>query len=241
MNDISQRRTSWKRTGYGVGGLVALSILFLAIVMLSNAGLRGMRLDLTQNKLYTLTPGTRQVLGELKDPVNLYFYFSREAAAKESPLILPYATRVREFLEEIAARSGGNVKLRVIDPQPFSEDEDRAAEFGLQLIGPKDGEGRRMHDLSATPHEGEFRADRFDRVIDEWLPLTYALNAISRSMGALDLYPFVLGAEVERKLEFVGGLISAGFGAPLAATVAEATGGGNFVPAPIPAISLIFN
>ena len=49
MNDISQRRTSWKRTGYGVGGLVALAILFLAIVMLSNAGLRGMRLDLTQN------------------------------------------------------------------------------------------------------------------------------------------------------------------------------------------------
>ena len=40
---------------------------------------------------------------------------------------MPYATRVREFLEEIAARSGGKIRLRVIDPQPFSEDEDRAA------------------------------------------------------------------------------------------------------------------
>ncbi len=134
MNDISRPTTSWKRTGYGVGGLVALAVLFLAIVMLSNAGLRGMRLDLTENKLYTLTPGTQQVLRELQDPVNLYFYFSREAAAKQSPLILPYATRVREFLEEIAARSGGKVKLRVIDPQPFSDDEDRAAEFGLQSL-----------------------------------------------------------------------------------------------------------
>ena len=122
------------RAGYGVGGLVALAVLFLAIVMLSNAGLRGRRLDLTQNKLYTLTAGTQQVLTELKDPVNLYFYFSREAAAKQSPLILPYATRVREFLEEIAARSGGKVRLRVIDPPPFSEDEDRAAEFGLQSL-----------------------------------------------------------------------------------------------------------
>jgi ABC-type uncharacterized transport system involved in gliding motility auxiliary subunit len=102
--------------------------------MLSNAGLRGVRLDLTQNKLYTLTPGTQQVLSELKEPVNLYFYFSRDAAAKQSPLILPYATRVREFVEEIAARSGGKVRLRVIDPQPFSEDEDRAAEFGLQSL-----------------------------------------------------------------------------------------------------------
>jgi ABC-type uncharacterized transport system involved in gliding motility auxiliary subunit len=134
VNDISKRKSAWQRTGYGVGGLVALAVLFLAIVMLSNAGLRGIRLDLTQNKLYTLSSGTHQVLDELKDPVNLYFYFSREAAAKQSPLILPYATRVRELLEEIAARSAGKVRLRVIDPQPFSEDEDRAAEFGLQSL-----------------------------------------------------------------------------------------------------------
>ena len=65
-----------------------------------------MRLDLTQNRLYTLSPGTKQVLGELKEPINLYFYFSREAAAKQSPLIMPYANRVREFLEEITARVG---------------------------------------------------------------------------------------------------------------------------------------
>ena len=83
---------------------------------------------------YTLSPGTRQVLAEIKEPVNLYFYFSREAAAKQSPLVLPYATRVREFLEEITARSGGKIRLRVIDPQPFSEDEDRAAEYGLQSL-----------------------------------------------------------------------------------------------------------
>ena len=73
-----------------------------------------------------MSPGTAGVLAQLKEPVNLYFYFSREAAGKQAPLLLPYATRVREFLEEVAARSGGKVRLRVIDPQPFSEDEDRA-------------------------------------------------------------------------------------------------------------------
>jgi ABC-type uncharacterized transport system involved in gliding motility auxiliary subunit len=124
----------WQRTGFGVGGLVALAVLFLAVVMLSNLGLRGMRLDLTQNRLYTLSPGTKQVLAELKEPVNLYFYFSRDAAAKQSPLIMPYANRVREFLEEIRARSGGKIHLQQIDPQPFSEDEDRAAEAGLQSL-----------------------------------------------------------------------------------------------------------
>jgi ABC-type uncharacterized transport system involved in gliding motility auxiliary subunit len=124
----------WRRVGFGVGGLVALAVLFLAVVMLSNVGLRGVRLDLTQNKLYTLSKGTQQVLSELKEPVNLYFYFSRDVAAKQSPLVMPYAARVREFLEEISARAGGKVHLQVIDPQPFSDDEDRAAEFGLQPV-----------------------------------------------------------------------------------------------------------
>jgi ABC-type uncharacterized transport system involved in gliding motility auxiliary subunit len=124
----------WRRVGFGVGGLIALAVLFLAVVMLSNVGLRGVRLDLTQNKLYTLSKGTQQVLSELKEPVNLYFYFSRDVAAKQSPLVMPYAARVREFLEEISARAGGKVHLQVIDPQPFSDDEDRAAEFGLQPV-----------------------------------------------------------------------------------------------------------
>jgi ABC-type uncharacterized transport system involved in gliding motility auxiliary subunit len=124
----------WRRTGFGIGGLIALAVLFLGVVMLSNVGLRGLRLDLTQNRLYTLSPGTQQVLGDLKEPINLYFYFSRDAAAKQAPLVMPYAARVREFLEELAARSGGKIHLRVVDPQPFSDDEDRAGEFGLQSL-----------------------------------------------------------------------------------------------------------
>ncbi len=64
----------------------------------------------------------------------MYFYFSRESAAKQAPLLMPYATRVREFLEELAARSDGKIHLRVIDPQPFSDEEDRASEFGLQSL-----------------------------------------------------------------------------------------------------------
>jgi ABC-type uncharacterized transport system involved in gliding motility auxiliary subunit len=135
----------WQRTGFGIGGLLALAVLFLGVVMLSNLALRGMRLDLTQNRLFTLTPGTKQVLGEIKEPINLYFYFSRDAAAKQSPLIMPYAARVREFLEEVTARAGGKIRLQVIDPQPFSEDEDRAAEAGLQPLPGGDGTGGSLY------------------------------------------------------------------------------------------------
>jgi ABC-type uncharacterized transport system involved in gliding motility auxiliary subunit len=135
----------WQRTGFGIGGLLALAVLFLGVVMLSNLALRGMRLDLTQNRLYTLSPGTKQVLAELKEPINLYFYFSRDAAAKQSPLIMPYAARVREFLEEVTARAGGKIRLQVVDPQPFSEDEDRASEAGLQPLQVGDGTGGSLY------------------------------------------------------------------------------------------------
>jgi ABC-type uncharacterized transport system involved in gliding motility auxiliary subunit len=155
----------WRRFGFGAGGLIALAVLFLAVVMLSNLSLRGMRLDLTQNKLYTLSKGTQQVLRELKEPVNLYFYFSRDAAAKQSPLVLPYATRVREFLEEVAARSGGKIHLQAIDPQPFSDDEDRAAAFDLQPVQAGAGDALYFGLAGTNSTDGRssipnFRADR---------------------------------------------------------------------------------
>jgi ABC-type uncharacterized transport system involved in gliding motility auxiliary subunit len=145
--------------------LIALAVLFLGIVMLSNVGLRGMRVDLTQNKLYTLSPGTQQVLAELKEPVNLYFYFSREAAAKQAPLVMPYATRVREFLEELAARAGGKIHLRIVDPQPFSDDEDRAAEYGLQSLQTGGGDALYFGLAGSNSTDGRstipsFQADR---------------------------------------------------------------------------------
>ncbi len=75
------------------------------------------------------------MLAELKEPVNLYFYFSRDAAAKQSPLLHAVCRRgCANSSRRCAARSGGKIHLRVIDPQPFSDDEDRAAEFGLQSL-----------------------------------------------------------------------------------------------------------
>jgi ABC-type uncharacterized transport system involved in gliding motility auxiliary subunit len=155
----------WRRVSFGVGGLIALAVLFLGVVMLSNVGLRGMRVDLTQNRLYTLSPGTKRVLADLKEPVNLYFYFSREAAAKQAPLVMPYATRVREFLEELAARADGKVHLRIIDPQPFSDDEDRAAEFGLQSLQAGGGDALYFGVVGTNSTDGRssipsFQADR---------------------------------------------------------------------------------
>jgi ABC-type uncharacterized transport system involved in gliding motility auxiliary subunit len=120
-----------KRWTLGGGTMVALVLLFIGLTVLFNYALRGWRLDLTQNHLYTTAPGTNHILASIKEPINLYFFFS-EKTASGLPQLKTYGVRVREFLEELVARSHGKLRLHVIDPQPFSEEEDRAAELGVR-------------------------------------------------------------------------------------------------------------
>jgi len=115
------------------GNLLLVVVAFIAAVIVTNQLFSGSRLDLTENRLYTLSDGTRRILENIDEPINLYFYFSDKATANV-PTLRDYANRVREMLEEFADTAGGKINLRVIDPLPFSEEEDRAAEFGLQGI-----------------------------------------------------------------------------------------------------------
>ncbi|HEX2492431.1 MAG TPA: Gldg family protein [Steroidobacter sp.] len=122
-----------KRPGkrvYGASALIALAVLFIGLTILIAFVFRGARIDLTESKLYSIAPGTQNIVSSLEEPINLYFFFSQEASS-QSPPLRAYAQRVRELLEEMTQRSKGKLRLSVIDPKPFSEDEDRAAEFGL--------------------------------------------------------------------------------------------------------------
>jgi ABC-type uncharacterized transport system involved in gliding motility auxiliary subunit len=124
------RNVNVVRKTYGAGALLAIAVLFIGLTIIISFVLRGARFDFTESRLYTIAPGTQNIVSSLKEPINLYFFFSQEATT-QSPPLRAYAQRVRELLEEIARRSKGKIKLSVIDPAPFSEDEDRASEFGL--------------------------------------------------------------------------------------------------------------
>ena len=126
MSTQSQRRLS-------TTSLLLLALAFIAAVIVSNQLFRGWRVDLTENNLYTLSDGTQRILEKIEEPINLYFYFSNEAT-ENLPSIRAYANRVRELLEEFEAAADGKIRLEVIDPLPFSMEEDRAAQFGLQGI-----------------------------------------------------------------------------------------------------------
>lgn len=121
------------QTRYSSFGLVLLAVGFVFAVIVSNQLFKGVRFDLTENRLYTLSDGTRNILGTIDEPINLYFYFSDQASSSVSS-VRDYAGRVREMLEEFANASNGRLHLTVIDPLPFSEEEDRAAQFGLRGV-----------------------------------------------------------------------------------------------------------
>ncbi len=112
------------------GWLLVLVLVFVPLIVASSRWSHAPRIDLTADQLYTLTPGTLQIVGTLQRPLRLTLYFS-EHAARDLPQLRSYEQRVREMLQEMAARAHGRVQLRVIDPAPYSDDEASAEGSGL--------------------------------------------------------------------------------------------------------------
>lgn len=121
------------RLAFSTLGVLSALLLAVGVNLLADRLLGAARLDLTQNRLHTLSPGTLQVLEGLRDPVTLRFFYSRRLGA-ELPPYGAFAERVRDMLREYAAASRGMVRLEIFDPEPFSETEDRALALGLQAV-----------------------------------------------------------------------------------------------------------
>ena len=114
-------------------GLILATTLFIGTVILANTALTTLRMDLTENKLFTLSKGTINILGNLEEPVQLDFYFS-QATMSDFPALANYGVRVRDMLEEYAAHAKGQLILNVIEPETFSEAEDQAVASGLRTV-----------------------------------------------------------------------------------------------------------
>ncbi len=109
---------------------VAALVAFVGVNIVGTKALRGARLDLTQNQLYTLSDGAKSIASKLDEPIRLTLYYS-EKAANDFPEIRTFAQRVRETLSELAARSGGKIKVEEVDPLPFSQQQDEAEQAGV--------------------------------------------------------------------------------------------------------------
>ena len=111
-------------------GLAAIATAFFALVLVNNLLFDKLRLDLTEGDLYSISEGTHRVIEQIDEPINLYFFFSNKATEGLTPL-RNYANRIQSLLEEYERYADGKINLQIIDPEPFSEAEDKAAEMGL--------------------------------------------------------------------------------------------------------------
>jgi len=122
-----------QRDTLSIAGIVVGFILLIAINAFSSVAFRGATLDLTQGGLYTLSSGTKQMLGHLEEPITLRYFYSQQLG-EAAPQYGTYAARVRELLERYVGLSGGKLKLEVYNPVPFSDEEDLAVSYGLQGV-----------------------------------------------------------------------------------------------------------
>ena len=116
-----------------VTSLVIAALFLFFLNVLSNAEIRSAQVDLTESKLFTLSQGTKNILNTIKEPLTFRFYFSRRFG-EISPAHGNYAKRVRELLETFKSAAGGKIKLKIINPEAFSVEEDEAVKLGIQGI-----------------------------------------------------------------------------------------------------------
>jgi len=122
-----------------VFGTLLLAAIFGAANLLAQSWFSSVRVDFTENQLFTLSDGTRSTLDGLTEPIDLTFVYTR-SVGQEFPAVRAYAVRVRELLDGYATLGGRNIRLREIDPAPFSEAEDEALAAGLIAVDTNGGD-----------------------------------------------------------------------------------------------------
>jgi ABC-type uncharacterized transport system involved in gliding motility auxiliary subunit len=123
---INRRTLAW-------GGLALGAVILLAVNLIASSALRDARIDLTKERLYTISDGTRKSLRAIDEPVDIRVYFSKKLG-EAAPSYAKMFERVRTLLEQYGAIARGKLQISYLDPEPFSDAEDRAVAAGLKGI-----------------------------------------------------------------------------------------------------------
>ena len=129
---LSGRSLAW--IGIALAGVILLSLNIISSAVFKNA-----TTDLTASGLYTISDGTKRVLAKIEEPVNVKIYFS-DRLGELSARHKRYFERVRGLFERYESITGGLLRVRFIDPKPFSDAEDRAVAAGLNGVRLGDGD-----------------------------------------------------------------------------------------------------
>jgi ABC-type uncharacterized transport system involved in gliding motility auxiliary subunit len=114
---------------FPVAAVAAVLVILVAVNVLGNfLKFRG---DLTENKIYTLSPGTKKILDKLDTPVEIRFYYSKDNSSMPVPL-RTYAQEIEDLLSEYQQAGHGKIQVVKLDPKPDSDAEDSARLDGVQ-------------------------------------------------------------------------------------------------------------
>jgi ABC-type uncharacterized transport system involved in gliding motility auxiliary subunit len=121
------------RSKLAVAGVAVAAVLFVAVNLLANTALVGVRVDATQGAAYSLSDQVKPVFTGITEPITVRVYFS-SALGEASPRHAAYYQRVRDLMQQYSALAAGRLKIEYFNPEPFSDIEDRAVGFGLQAV-----------------------------------------------------------------------------------------------------------
>ena len=122
---------------FSAGGLVlVLFILIFVNIIFSRVNLRW---DSTDDKLYSLSEGTRKILSSLEQDVSLKVFYTKDSV--NTPVhIKTYSQRLLDFLSEYEYYSRGKVSVEVYDVETDSDEEDWARSYGIEPVNLPSGE-----------------------------------------------------------------------------------------------------
>ena len=124
-------------------------IIFFSINIITNNMLGYSRIDFTENKLYSLSEGTKNLLKNLDEPIHLRLFISSNLV-KDVPQFSTYANRVETILKTYSNISNGKITIETIDPKPFSDEEDRAVGMGINPFNATEMSDSLYFGLAAT-------------------------------------------------------------------------------------------
>ena len=126
---MTDNKHKWEPLFYSGLGVAAMFVILVAFGIIASFG--KVRLDLTADRVYTLSDGTKRILKKIDAPVIINFYRTR--GANDMPIQLKnYADRVEDLLDEYRQASGGKIEIKKFDPQPDSDAEDSARLDGVE-------------------------------------------------------------------------------------------------------------
>jgi ABC-2 type transport system permease protein len=178
-------------------------ITFCAISIAHNYG-ESIRLDITDRKLYTLSDGSKAILGKLRQPIKMKLFYTKTAVRKAPDQMRVYNNYyffVEALLTEYARASKGMVKLEIVDPRPYSDEETEALRYGIRKF-PLTEEENFFFGLTVQTQYGAVKTIPFfapDRQNFLEYDITYLIDTVTarqkKRIGVLSALP-VMGEEV---------------------------------------------